>query len=331
MALLSSTGLTITRAVGKVSALHERLTQAPSHSRVGIAHTRWATHGVPAERNSHPHRSDTVAVVHNGIIENHSDLRASLQLKGYQFTSETDTEVVAHLIQDSLKEAFSLQNAVEISLPQLKGAFALAIIAEGHDEIILARRGSPLVIGVGEGEFFGASDPLALLPVTNEFIFLEEGDIARLSLAGYEIFHDGKKVERSIRISEMSSTSIEKGEHPHFMIKEIMEQAEALHRTLEGRIGESTILPGIFGPRTEEILSQTQRIRIIACGTSAHAGMVSLYGFESLAAIPTVCELASEFRYRQSVIEPGTLIIAISQSGETADTLEAIRHAKTQS
>ena len=322
--------LQLTRAVGKVAQLDDSLEQEPNEGRTGIAHTRWATHGVPAERNSHPHVSGDVAVVHNGIIENHEELRAELQAKGYVFASETDTEVVAHLVFEQMKDGAGLRAAMLAVLPRLHGAYALAVVAGREPQrMLLARKGSPLVIGVGIGEHFAASDALALLPVTNRFVYLEEGDIAEIRTSGYQIVDaQGQAAQRKLHVSNLSADAVDKGTYRHFMQKEIFEQPVALANTLEGRLSGGHVLEACLGPKAADLLTQVKRVRLVACGTSSHAGMVARYWFEQIAKVPCQVELASEFRYRDPVIEPDTLFITISQSGETADTLEALRHAK---
>ncbi|AXQ27639.1 glutamine--fructose-6-phosphate transaminase (isomerizing) [Solimonas sp. K1W22B-7] len=331
VAVIDAVGqLHLTRAVGKVAQLEAALVQAPNNGGTGIAHTRWATHGVPAERNSHPHVSGDVALVHNGIIENHDELRAELKAKGYAFSSETDTEVVAHLVHEQMKQGAGLRAAMIAVLPRLHGAYALAVIC-GRDpgRMMLARKGSPLVIGIGIGEHFAASDALALLPVTNRFVYLEEGDVAEIRTDGYSIIDtQGRAVERKLHVSSLSSDAVDKGSYRHFMQKEIFEQPTALANTLEGRLSDGRVLEACLGPKAGELLARIKRVRLVACGTSSHAGMVARYWFEQIAKVPCQVELASEFRYRDPVIEPDTLFITISQSGETADTLEALRHAK---
>lgn len=333
VAVLGAQGqLQLTRAVGKVSQLDAVLGDKPNNGATGIAHTRWATHGVPAERNSHPHVSGDVAVVHNGIIENHEELRAELKDKGYAFNSETDTEVVAHLVHEQMKTGGNLRAALGAVLPRLHGAYALAVVC-GRDpgRMVLARKGSPLVIGIGIGEHFAASDALALLPVTNRFVYLEEGDLAEIRTDGYEIVDAGGQVaSRRTHVSSLSSDAVDKGSYRHFMQKEIFEQPTALANTLEGRLSGERVLEACLGPKAGELLARVKRVRLVACGTSSHAGMVARYWFEQIAKIPCQVELASEFRYRDPVIEPDTLFITISQSGETADTLEALRHAKAK-
>ena len=321
--------LRLVRAQGKVEALAQAAQAAGHDGRCGIAHTRWATHGAPAERNAHPHVSGDVAVVHNGIIENHGALKQELLAAGYEFLSDTDTEVVAHLLHRELAGADDLLGALQAAVARLTGAFALAVCsARAPDRLVIARKGSPLAIGVGIGEHFCASDALALLPVTNRFVYLEEGDLAELSPQGYRVLHDGQEVERPVHQSTQSAAAVEKGEYRHFMLKEIHEQPTAIAHTLEGRIGDGRVLDAILGPDTARILDSVQRVHIVACGTSAHAGQVAAYWFEQIARVPCRVELASEFRYREPLIEPGTLFITISQSGETADTLEALRHAR---
>jgi glucosamine--fructose-6-phosphate aminotransferase (isomerizing) len=324
--------LQLERAVGKVAQLEAALSATPRPGTTGVAHTRWATHGVPAERNSHPHVSGDIAVVHNGIIENHEELRTALKAAGYDFASETDTEVVAHLLHQAMAGGKDLRDALCAVIPQLHGAYALAVIsARDPGRLLLARKGSPLVIGVGIGEHFAASDALALLPVTNRFVYLEEGDLAELQAEGYAVFDgNGRAVVRRQHVSSLSADAVDKGPYRHFMLKEIFEQPTALANTLEGRLSGERVLEACLGPRAAELLARIKRVQLVACGTSAHAGMVARYWFEQIAKTPCQVELASEFRYRDPVIEPDTLFITISQSGETADTLEALRHAKAK-
>lgn len=318
------------RAVGKVAELDAQLLASPLQGRLGIAHTRWATHGVPAERNSHPHASRSISVVHNGIIENHAALRAELTAAGFSFESETDTEVVAHLLQQLIDGGASLAEALRLAVPRLHGAYALAVIDAAHpDRLVVARKGSPLVIGIGIGECFAASDALALLPVTNRFVYLEEGDLAELSTEGYRVFTaDGATQTRAARTSALSAAAVDKGPYRHYMSKEIFEQPVALAQTLQGRTVDGHVLEACLGPKAEALLARVRAVHIAACGTSSHAGMVARYWFEQIARMPCQVELASEFRYRDPVIAPDTLFITISQSGETADTLEALRHAR---
>ncbi|HUP91882.1 MAG TPA: glutamine--fructose-6-phosphate transaminase (isomerizing) [Solimonas sp.] len=324
--------LQLERAVGKVDQLEAALKARPRPGTTGIAHTRWATHGVPAERNSHPQVSTDIALVHNGIIENYEDLRQELLAKGYTFTSETDTEVGAHLIQSQLNEGKSLRAAVLAAVKRFTGAYAIAVISRTEPErLLLARKGSPLCIGIGIGEHFAASDATALLPVTNRFVYLDEGDLAEITTDGYEIFdRNGKAVQRKETLSQLSASAVDKGSYRHFMLKEIHEQPVALTNTLEGRIADGRVLEACLGPKAAELLAKVEHVHIVACGTSAHAGMVARYWLEQIARMPCQVELASEFRYRDPVIAPNTLFITISQSGETADTLEALRHARTK-
>jgi glucosamine--fructose-6-phosphate aminotransferase (isomerizing) len=320
------------RAVGKVAALEEKLLAEPAPGHSGIAHTRWATHGRPSEANAHPHLSgERLAVVHNGIIENHEVLRAELEPQGYIFRSETDTEVVAHLLASEASDGGDLLSRFRRVLTRLKGAYALAVVdADAPDEIVAARKGSPLVVGVGIEEAFLASDPLALLQVTDRFIYLEEGDLVRLSRGGQiEIFDaDGKAVERPVQIFEHGDGVASKGEYRHFMLKEIYEQPKVIARTLEGRLADEHVLVESFGPEAEALFSRVKQICIVACGTSYHAGMVARYWLERYAGVPVQVEVASEYRYRKVVVAPDTLFVTLSQSGETADTLAALRFAK---
>lgn len=321
------------RVLGKVVGLRKSVEENPVHGASGIAHTRWATHGAPAERNAHPHVSNDVAVVHNGIIENHEELRTELKAKGFEFTSDTDTEVVAHLVQALMQEGLNLRAAMLAAVKRISGAYALAVISAAEpNRILLARRGSPLAIGVGIGEMFAASDATALVSVTSRIVYLDEGDLAEMTTDGYVVFDcDGQPVIRKEHLSTLNAGAVDKGEYRHFMQKEIFEQPLALANTLQGRTTDDRVLEACLGPRAAELLARVERVRIVACGTSAHAGMVARYWFEQIAKVPCVVELASEFRYRDPVIEAGTLFITVSQSGETADTLEALRHAKTRS
>ncbi len=318
------------RRVGKVQELADAVTAEPLPGHIGIAHTRWATHGVPSEANAHPHQSDRVAVVHNGIIENHEPLRRELQEQGYSFTSETDTEVVAHLTHSYLTAGQPLEQAVRSVIDRLEGAYALAVIDRNDPEVLFtARKGSPLVIGVGIGEHFVASDVAALLPVTREFIFLEEGDFALVRRDSLEIFDEaGKSVSRPQSTSELTANATSRGEYRHFMLKEIHEQPAVIAETLEGRISDNKVLEQSFGPKATELFAQVENVHIIACGTSYHSGMVARYWIESLAKVPCMVEIASEFRYRSPVVPKNTLFVTISQSGETADTLAALRESK---
>ncbi len=319
------------REVGKVAALAEAISANPLSGHLGIAHTRWATHGEPSQLNAHPHMSgERLAIVHNGIIENYQELRDELKAEGYVFTSQTDTEVVAHLIGKNYQQEGNLYNAVKTSITRLRGAFALAVVhADEPDHLVVCREGSPLVVGVGIGENFIASDQLALLPVTDRFMFLEEGDIADIRKDQIKIHdRDGQAVERTITRFEHGSDSADKGEYRHFMLKEIYEQPRVIKATMEGRITDTRVLEQALGTEAANLLDNVRHVQIIACGTSFHAGMVARYWIEDLAGVPCSVEVASEFRYRKHVIQPDTLFLCISQSGETADTLAALRQAK---
>jgi glucosamine--fructose-6-phosphate aminotransferase (isomerizing) len=325
-------GLQRIRSVGKVAELAQRLDEAPLGGSLGIAHTRWATHGMPAERNAHPHMSgERVAIVHNGIIENHAELRERLAEQGYAFSSETDTEVIAHLLAAKLAETGDLLEAVRAATKELVGAYALAAIVPSEPErLIVARLGSPLVIGLGVGENFIASDVFALLPVTQRFQFLDEGDLAEVRPEGVTVYDDhGAVVERPVSESSLSAASAEKGPYRHYMLKEIFEQPGVIAETLEGRIHKGRLLEESFGHEARALLDRTRAVHIIACGTSYHAGLVARYWLEELG-IPCSVEVASEYRYRRAVVAPDTLFVTISQSGETADTLAALRGAKAQ-
>lgn len=319
------------REVGKVAALADAITGNGLEGAAGIAHTRWATHGEPSQINAHPHMSgDRLAIVHNGIIENYQELREELKAEGFEFTSQTDTEVVAHLIEKQFRLSNSLYEAVSTAIERLRGAFALAVIhADEPDHMVVCREGSPLVVGVGIGENFIASDQLALLPVTDRFMFLEEGDIADIRRDRIEI-HDRNKqlVERAVNRFEHSQDAAEKGEYRHFMLKEIHEQPKVIRATTEGRVTNTRVLEQALGTQAGNLLEDVRHVQIIACGTSYHAGMVARYWIEDLAGVPCSVEVASEFRYRKHVIQPDTLFLCISQSGETADTLAALRQAK---
>ncbi|MBT3010910.1 MAG: glutamine--fructose-6-phosphate transaminase (isomerizing) [Candidatus Thiodiazotropha sp. (ex Lucina pensylvanica)] len=320
------------RSVGKVAALKDLIDGAALSSSLGIAHTRWATHGMPAERNAHPHMSgERVAIVHNGIIENYADLRQDLSAKGFTFTSETDTEVIAHLLADVLASEPDFIKAIRKASSKLVGAYALAVVSpDDPDQMVVIRAGSPLVIGLGVGENFIASDVFALLPVTQRFIFLDEGDLAHVSRDEVRVFDDqGRQVEREVRTSRVSASSAEKGPYRHYMLKEIFEQPAVIAETLEGRIHKGKLLEDSFGFEAKQLLDKTQNVHIIACGTSYHAGLVARYWLEEVG-IHCSVEVASEFRYRQVVVPENTLFVTISQSGETADTLAALRGAETQ-
>ncbi len=319
------------RTVGKVKILQDALDAAPITGHVGIAHTRWATHGVPTVNNAHPHISrDGVAIVHNGIIENHEVLRAGLKGLGYTFTSETDTEVIAHRIHHHLASSADLFEAVRKTVADLQGAYALAVISESDPEcVVVAREGCPVVIGIGVGENFVASDVAALLPVTRRFMFLEEGDVAEIRRTSIKILDAaGARRARPIRESDLPADAVERGQYRHFMLKEIHEQPRAIAQTLEERIAGGKLLDAAFGPGAEQVFKKVKAVHIAACGTSFHAGLVASYFIEQICRIPARVEIASEYRYRDPVITPDTLFVTISQSGETADTLAALRNAK---
>ncbi len=325
LALINQGQVLRERRVGKVANLADAVSESQISGSLGIAHTRWATHGKPTEENAHPHISGNVAVVHNGIIENYQELKDDLEALGYVFTSQTDTEVVAHLVNDALKTAPSLLEAVRKVVPQLKGAYALGIVHTDHpDELITVREGSPLVIGVGIGENFISSDQLALLPITNRFIYLEEGDIARLTRHTIEVFVDGQLVERPVKELDATVSNASKGEYKHYMLKEIYEQPEAIKQTISQALNGNALREDFLASAVQDF-SNIQQVQIIACGTSYHAGMIAKYWFEQLIDLPCQVEIASEFRYRSPVIVNNTLYVCISQSGETADTLAALR------
>ncbi|MDG2953835.1 glutamine--fructose-6-phosphate transaminase (isomerizing) [Bisgaard Taxon 10/6] len=320
----------ILRRVGKVKALDDAMAEKPLLGGTGIAHTRWATHGEPTEANAHPHRSGKIAVVHNGIIENYEELRALLQERGYVFKSQTDTEVIAHLVEWELRTSASLLEAVQKTVKQLRGAYGTVVLNEEEPEhLIVARSGSPLVIGYGVGENFVASDPLALLSVTRRFAYLEEGDVAEITRKSVQIYtRDGQKVQREIHEGNFEADAADKGPYRHYMQKEIFEQPVAIMNTLDGRIKEGKVNIDAIGPNAAEILAKVEHIQIVACGTSYNAGMVARYWFEAIAGVSCDVEIASEFRYRKFVTRPNSLLITLSQSGETADTLAALRLAK---
>jgi len=331
VAVIHQGKLSRTRCAGKVQALSSALDDAPLAGGTGIAHTRWATHGEPNERNAHPHLSEgDIAVVHNGIIENHSKLRERLKGLGYVFSSDTDTEVICHLVHHELKTAASLLAAVQATVKQLEGAYGTVVIDRRDSErMVVARSGSPLVIGYGLGENFVASDQLALLPVTRSFAFLEEGDVAEITRREVNIFDvNGHAVHREIKESEVTHDAGDKGEYRHYMLKEIYEQPMAIAHTLEGRIAGGKVLDSAFGENAAEFLKDIKHVQIIACGTSYHAGMAARYWLEGWAGVSCNVEIASEFRYRKSHLFPNSLLVTISQSGETADTLAAMRLAK---
>ncbi|MFN0041364.1 MAG: glutamine--fructose-6-phosphate transaminase (isomerizing) [Burkholderiales bacterium] len=325
-----NSGLHRLRSVGRVASLAEMSEQAAIRGNLGIAHTRWATHGVPSERNAHPHISkDGLAVVHNGIIENHESMRTRLVAAGYTFTSDTDTEVVAHLVHLHASQGGGLFLAVQKAVAELRGAYAIAVLSEHvPDTMVVARRGAPLLLGIGNGENFVASDASALLQVTKRMIYLEDGDVAQVSLDGTRVLDsNGREVNRKVHESTLSAAAVELGPYQHYMQKEIFEQPGAVAQTLEMVLGAQSIVPQLFGVEAESILKNASAVTILACGTSYHAGLVARYWLEAIAGIPCVVEIASEFRYRESVANPRALIIGISQSGETADTIAALQHA----
>jgi glucosamine--fructose-6-phosphate aminotransferase (isomerizing) len=319
------------RTVGKVRKLQDALDADPAHGGLGIAHTRWATHGVPSERNAHPHISrDGIAIVHNGIIENHEELREESRRLGYEFVSETDTEVIAHRIHHHLKVTGDLFKAVRATVAELEGAYALAVISQDDpDRILLAREGCPVVVGLGEQENFVASDFAALLPVTRRFLILEEGDVGEVRRRSVRIIdREGNTVQRREWLSEQSADAAEKGDFAHYMLKEIHEQPRAVAQTLEERVAGGKLLEAAFGPAAQAVFAKTEAVRIVACGTSYHAGLVAKYFIEQICRLPCWVEIASEYRYRNPVVPKNTLFVSVSQSGETADTLAALRLAK---
>ena len=331
MAVINDGTIYRKRELGKVKGLEDLLQLDPVFGNIGIAHTRWATHGKPSTENAHPHLSrDKVAVVHNGIIENHEQLRTSLKERGYVFTSETDTEVIVHQIYQAMESTDGFLEAVKHAIKSLDGAYALGIMSTVEpDTLVACRKGSPLVIGVGIGEYFIASDVAALLPVTQRFIFLEDGDIASISIDSLVIYNgDGEVVTRAIKESQLTADSVDKGDYRHYMLKEIYEQPFAISQTLEGRFINNRLEESAFGHNASEVFDNIKSVQILACGTSYHAGLVARYWFEKLARVPCQIEVASEFRYRHPVLLPDTLIVTISQSGETADTLAALQEAK---
>jgi glucosamine--fructose-6-phosphate aminotransferase (isomerizing) len=332
IAVLNGSGqLARLRTVGKVRMLQEALERSPATGNLGIAHTRWATHGVPSERNAHPHVSlDGLAIVHNGIIENHEELRAELERRGYKFSSETDTEVVAHRIHHHLETLGDLFKAVRATVAELEGAYALAVVSEKDPErVVAARQGCPVVIGLGVEENFVASDVAALLPVTRRFMFLEEGDVAEIRRKSVRIIDaNGNTVERPVRESELSADAAEKGQYRHFMLKEIHEQPRAIADTLQERVANGRLLEAAFGPAATDVFKRTAGVHIVACGTSFHAAATVRYFIEQICRIPCAVDIASEYRYRNPLVPPNSLFVTISQSGETADTLAALRLAK---
>ncbi|MDT3672262.1 MAG: glutamine--fructose-6-phosphate transaminase (isomerizing) [Aromatoleum sp.] len=324
-------GLKRLRSTGRVAELAALADAKELRANMGIAHTRWATHGVPSERNAHPHISGGLAVVHNGIIENFEAIKDKLQAEGYRFESETDTEAIAHLIHYKLRTQPDLFEAVRLATNELVGAYAIGVIAEAEPErAVVARRGSPLLLGIADNGMYAASDTAALLQVTRKVVYLEDGDLAELRVGGYRIVRpDGAAVEREVHLSSLSADAVELGQYRHYMQKEIFEQPQALANTLEIIGGGGTVSPQLFGSQAADVLGGVRRVLVLACGTSYHAGLVARYWLESVAKVPCSVEIASEYRYRESVPDPDTLVVVISQSGETADTLAALKHAKS--
>ncbi len=321
------------RSVGRVAALSQLVDQSGVRGHIGVAHTRWATHGAPTERNAHPHVSDDgLAVVHNGIIENHESMRSQLSAQGYRFVSDTDTEVLAHLVHRYLRESGDLLQATHRAVAELTGAYAIAVVSQKDpDRMVVARKGAPLLLGLGEGENFCASDASALLQVTRRIVYLEEGDVVELGRHGYRILDStGAEVTRAVHESRLSADAVELGPYRHYMQKEIFEQPGAVAATLEMVTGASAIVPQLFGVDAETLLHDIDSVSVLACGTSHHAGLVARYWIESIAGLPCNVEIASEYRYRTSVPNPRALVVTISQSGETADTIAALQHARAQ-
>ncbi|THD08662.1 glutamine--fructose-6-phosphate transaminase (isomerizing) [Rhodanobacter lindaniclasticus] len=330
VAVLDRGALRRVRAKGKVREMEALYLADPFPGGTGIAHTRWATHGVPSEANAHPHVAGRVSIVHNGIIENYASLRAELQAAGHVFTSETDTEVMAALIDRRIDQGLNLREAVLATVRELEGAYAIAVLSSDEpDRVVGARRGAPLLVGLGIGENFLGSDAQALIQVTNKMLHLDEDDVVEITRDSVQVFAlDGTPVERKVYESELSTDAVERGEYRHYMQKEIFEQPRAVADTLEARVGAHGVLPNIFGIDSEALLAATRGVHIIACGTSYHAGLVAKYWIEEFARLPVAVEVASEYRYRETVVPPGTLFLAISQSGETADTLAAMRESR---
>ncbi len=329
VAVINNGQLNRMRSAGRVAELAALCADSKLTGYAGIAHTRWATHGVPSEKNAHPHISSGIAVVHNGIIENHDVVRTKLQAAGYQFTSDTDTEVIAHLIHQHAKTGKDLFAATQTATKELLGAYAIAVVTESDpDHIIVARQGAPLLLGVSDGEMFAASDASALLQVTRRMIYLEEGDVVDLRRGGFKIFNGGKPVNRKEHFSELTADAVDLGPYRHFMQKEIFEQPGALANTLEMVINAQSLSPQLFGADAPKIFSELDSILILACGTSYHAGVVARYWIEAIAGLPCTVEIASEYRYRASVPNPRALVVTISQSGETADTIAALNFAR---
>ena len=329
VAVINNSHLSRMRSAGRVAELAALCAESQLTGYTGIAHTRWATHGVPSEQNAHPHISSGIAVVHNGIIENHDAVRTKLQADGYHFTSETDTEVIAHLIHQHTKTCKDLFAATQAAIKELLGAYAIAVVTESDpDRIIVARQGAPLLLGVSDGEMFAASDASALLQVTRRMIYLEEGDVVDLRRDRFDIFNDGKPVTRTEHLSELTADAVDLGPYRHFMQKEIFEQPGALANTLEMVINAQSLSPQLFGADAPNIFAEIDSILILACGTSYHAGVVARYWVEAIAGLPCTVEIASEYRYRASVPNPRALVVTISQSGETADTIAALNFAR---
>ena len=334
IALHQEDGVAHLRTLGKVNLLEERMIQEKPKGKVGIAHTRWATHGEPSEFNAHPHRSkNRVFIVHNGIIENYLDLKAGLIEAGYNFESQTDSELIAHMIDSFLNEGKTMIESMHALRGLLEGAYAIAAIdKEDADNFYLARNKSPLLLGLGEKEYFAASDPLAISELTNEFIFLVDGDTVIVSASGFEIFDQNQKtINRDTTKLDISAEASSKGDFKHFMEKEIFEQPQAITNTLDGRVGGEDVLENIFGEGSSKLLSEVKRIQIVAAGTSLHAGRVAANWFSAISQVPTQIDFASEYTYKNPYIDKSTLLVTISQSGETADTLTSLRHAKNQS
>ena len=331
IALHQNDGIAHLRTLGKVQLLEEKMIAEKPKSKLGIAHTRWATHGEPSEINAHPHKSqDSVYIVHNGIIENYVELREDLKKDGYEFISQTDSELIAHLLDQYINQGQSMIDAMYSAKEKLEGAYAIAAIdIKDSTNLVIARNKSPLLIGIGTDEMFAASDPLAIAQQTNDFIFLEDGDVAEISANSYKIFDESKnEAKREITHIDISAQATSKGDYRHYMEKEIYEQPEAVSKTIDGRIGGEDVLDNIFGLGSTELFSKVKRIQIVACGTSLHAGRVAANWFSSIAELPCQIDYASEYRYRNPHVDENSLLITISQSGETADTLAALNYAK---
>ena len=331
IALHQDDGIAHLRTLGKVQLLEEKMIAEKPKSKLGIAHTRWATHGEPSENNAHPHKSqDSIYIVHNGIIENYVQLKEDLKQSGYEFSSQTDSELIAHLLDHYINQGQSMVEAMYAAKEKLEGAYAIAAIdIKDNTNLVIARNKSPLLIGIGADEMFAASDPLAIAQQTNDFIFLEDGDVAEISANTYKIFDKSKKeVVREITRIDISTQATSKGEYRHYMEKEIYEQPEAVSNTIDGRIGGEDVLDNIFGLGSSDLFSKVRRIQIVACGTSLHAGRVAANWFSSIAELPCQIDYASEYRYRNPHVDEKSLLVTISQSGETADTLAALNYAK---